>query len=91
MKKILDLLTRFWRDERGGWFIWLLVAIAFQVIAFLLRPKPKTQKPPEAQDLENPVAERGKPVPVVFGTVIVKGLNVLWYGDKQKRTFQINA
>lgn len=74
-----------------AWFIWLLVAIAFQVVAFLLRPKPKKQKPPEVQDLDNPVAERGKPIPVVFGTVIVKGLNVLWYGDKQKNSYKITA
>jgi hypothetical protein len=91
MRRWLDLLRRFWRDETGGWFIWLLVAIAFQVIAFLLRPKPKTPKPPEAQDVDNPVAEAGKPVPVVFGTLTVKGLNVLWFGEKQKNTFQINA
>lgn len=74
-----------------AWFIYLLVAIAFQVVAFLLRPKPKKQKPPQVQDLDNPVAERGKAIPVVFGTVIVKGLNVLWYGDKLKRSYKITA
>jgi hypothetical protein len=91
MRHLIDLLRRFWRDERGGWFIWLLVAIAFQVIAFLLRPRPKKTQPPEASDLENPVAEAGKPVPVVFGTLTVKGLNVLWFGEKQKHTSQIDA
>jgi hypothetical protein len=72
-----------------AWWIWLLVAIAFQVIAFLLRPKPKKEKPPPVQDLENPVAERGKPIPVVFGSLTVKGLNVLWYGNKYKQTMML--
>jgi hypothetical protein len=74
-----------------GWFVYLLIAIAFQVIAFLLAPKPKKQQPPETTDLENPVAERGKPIPVVFGTLTVKGLNVLWYGDKQYVEYKVNA
>jgi hypothetical protein len=74
-----------------GWFVYLLIAIAFQVIAFLLAPKPKKQQPPETTDLENPVAERGKPIPVVFGTLTVKGLNVLWYGDKQYVKYKVNA
>jgi hypothetical protein len=74
-----------------AWFVWLLVAIAFQVVAFLLAPKPKKQQPPETTDLDNPVAERGKPVPVVFGTLTVKGLNVLWYGDKQFIKYKVNA
>jgi hypothetical protein len=74
-----------------GWFVYLLIAIAFQVIAFLLAPKPKKQQPPETQDLDNPVAERGKPIPVVFGTLTVKGLNVLWYGDKGYVKYKVNA
>ena len=74
-----------------AWFVWLLIAIAFQVVAFLLAPKPKKQQPPETKDLDNPVAERGKPVPVVFGTLTVKGLNVLWYGDKQYIKYKVNA
>jgi hypothetical protein len=46
-------------------------------------PRPKTPKPPGATDLANPTAEAGKPLPVVFGTITVKGLNVLWFGDKK--------
>lgn len=33
------------------------------------------------KDFDVPVAEQGRPVPVVFGTVLVEGANVLWYGD----------
>jgi hypothetical protein len=74
-----------------AWFVWLLIAIAFQVVAFLLAPKPFRQQPPETKDLDNPVAERGKPIPVVFGTLTVKGLNILWYGDKQFVKYKVNA
>lgn len=82
--KIKKAIWDFLRDECGAWFITLLVAIAFQVIAYLLMPKPKKNQPTEHKDLENPTADAGRPLPVVFGTHIVKGVNVLWYGAKDK-------
>ncbi len=66
-----------------GIFVQLLVGIALNVIGYLLMPKPKPPKPPELEDLENPTAEAGRPIPVVFGSVTVSGLNILWYGDKE--------
>lgn len=74
-----------------GWFIPLLFAIAFQVVAYLLTPKPKKTRPPAAEDLDDPVAEAGKPIPVIFGTVTVKGLNILHFSDKSKDSFEVNA
>jgi hypothetical protein len=71
--------------------IMFAIALAMQVVAYLLMPKPKQPKPDAARDLENPVAEAGKPIPVVFGTVTVKGLNVLWFGDKQVTEYEINV
>lgn len=72
---------------------WLL--LAFTVVSFalnlLLAPKIKTPKPDAATDLEDPVAEAGKPIPVVFGTVTVKGLNVLWFGDKRVKTIKVSV
>lgn len=67
---------------------WILIAavVAAVAISFLLRPKVKQPKPPSLDDYENPTAEAGRPVPVVFGTITVKGLNVLWFGDKHIRT-----
>jgi predicted MFS family arabinose efflux permease len=72
---------------------WVLIAIAVAMVAvqLLLMPKPKAPKPPSVDDLENPVAEAGKPIPVVFGTITVKGLNVLWYGDKDAYTFKVKV
>lgn len=74
-----------------GWFLPLLLAIVFNVIAYLLTPKPKKAKPEAAKDMENPTADAGRPIPVVFGTVTVKGLNVLWFGDKRKFTKEVDA
>lgn len=56
---------------------WLVTSL----ISFLLRPKAPKPKPAELSDFEAPTAEVGRPVPVVFGTVLVKSPNVVWYGD----------
>jgi hypothetical protein len=68
-----------------------IVALVINIVAYMIMPKPKQAKPPAVQDAEDPVAEAGKPVPVVFGTMTVKGVNVLWFGDKSIRNYQINA
>lgn len=65
----------------GAFIAQVLIAVAVSVIAYALTPKPKTPKPPEAQDFETPTADAGRPVPVVFGTITVKGLNVMNYAD----------
>lgn len=72
---------------------WLLIvaAIALTVINYLLTPKPKAPKPDATTDLEDPVTEAGKPVPVPFGTITIKGLNVLWYGDKSVIAKKVSA
>lgn len=72
---------------------WLIIglAIASLALTFLLAPKVKAPKPAEVQDLDDPTAEAGRPVPVVFGTITVKGLNLLWYGEKRQDTYKVNA
>jgi flagellar basal body-associated protein FliL len=74
-----------------AWWIAIIIALVLNVVAYLIMPKPKTSKPEAAKDLENPTAEAGRPLPVIFGTVTVKGLNILWYGDKNTRTYKISA
>ncbi len=54
--------------------------IVSTIITYALMPKPPTPKPSEITDFEAPTAEEGRPIPVVFGTVKIKGANVLWYG-----------
>jgi len=39
---------------------------------------------PQAASLDDfslPTAEEGRPIPVVFGTVLITGPNVVWAGD----------
>lgn len=74
-----------------AWWLIVLAAVASVAISLLLAPKIKTPKPEAAKDLEDPTAEAGRPVPVVFGTVTIKGLNLLWYGDKSQRTYKVKA
>lgn len=72
---------------------WLVIGLALASVAlsWLLRPKVKAPKPDALSDLENPTAEAGRPIPVVFGTITVKGLNVLWYGEKGTKTKKVKA
>lgn len=74
-----------------AFFVQLAIAIAISVIAYLIMPKPKTPRPEAAQDLEAPTAEAGRPIPVIFGTLMVKGGNVLWFGDKSIVTYKTSA
>lgn len=69
----------------------LLAVIALAALNYLLTPKAKAPKPEEVKDLEDPTAEAGRPIPVIFGTITVKGLNFLWYGDKAKSTYKVDA
>lgn len=72
---------------------WLVIGLALFSVALnlLLAPRPKAPKPEAAKDLENPTAEAGRPFPVPFGTITIKGLNSLWYGNKSLRTTKVKA
>lgn len=72
-------------------FAQLLIGFVISVVAYLIMPKPKQPKPPEAKDLEGPTAEAGRPVPVIFGRVRTKGLNLLWYDNISKRVYEVSA
>jgi len=62
-----------------------LIKLAIMVaLAYVLRPKPVTPKPPRAagiEEFEIPTAEEGRPIQVLFGKRREKGPNVVWYGD----------
>lgn len=62
--------------------MWYFVAIVVStLISMALAPKPPRPKPAELSDVDAPTAEEGRPIPVVFGMVLIKGPNVVWYGD----------
>ncbi len=73
------------------WFIPFLIGLALNVVSVLLMPKPKQAKPEAAKQMDNPVAEAGKPIPVCFGTNMIKEPNILWYGDKSIYKYKVNA
>lgn len=72
-------------------WVQLLVSLALMVVSYLLTPKPKQPKPEAAKDMDSPTADAGRPIPVVFGEITIKGVNVLWFGDKYQRTRKISS
>jgi len=74
-----------------AWFIPLLISVALSVISYLIQPRPKAPKPEAAKDAENPTAEAGREIPVLFGTMTIKGPNVLDFTDKSIRNYRVKA
>lgn len=72
-------------------FTQLIIGLTIAVVGYVLMPQPKRAKPPEAQDLEAPTADAGRPIPVVFGTMDVRGLNILWYGELDSYQHEIDV
>ena len=61
---------------------WFAVFLVTGLIAAALAPRPPKAAPPAAlEDFNAPTADEGRPVPVIFGTVLIKSANVVWYGD----------
>ncbi|MDX0622897.1 hypothetical protein GOD54_23645 [Sinorhizobium medicae] len=71
--------------------IQIIIAIILAVAAYMLAPKPKGPTNSAARDLDAPTVSAGRPVPVVFGTVICKSLNVLWFGEKNIIEYKVDA
>lgn len=60
------------------------IVIAFVislVVSLALAPKAQEPKPASLEEIDAPTAETGRAIPVVFGTVILKDPNIVWYGD----------
>lgn len=69
----------------------IAIGVGLAIVGYLLAPRPKPPKPPSLEDLENPTQEAGRPIPVTFGSMSVKGLNILWYGDKSISTREVST
>ena len=59
----------------------IIVWVITTVIGALLAPRPPKPAAPTPGNLDVPVAESGKPIPVLFGTRVIRQANVVWYGD----------
>lgn len=61
--------------------LYIVAIVVSALISIALQPKPPAPKPAALEDFEAPTAEEGRPIPVVFGSVLIRGANVVWYGD----------
>lgn len=59
----------------------LAVLVVTTLISYAMQPKAQKDKPPTITDLDVPVAEEGRPIPVVFGSPTITGPTIGWYGD----------
>ena len=73
-----------------AWFNLILAAI-FLVISFLLAPKPAKQKPREFEDPETPTADASRPIPWLFGTMTITGLNTVALASKRYERDKVKA
>lgn len=73
----------------GALFLQLVVGVGLQILGYLIMGAPKQEKPEAAKDMDAPTAEGGRPIPVLFGEMEIKGLNIIWYGEKQTVTFDV--
>jgi hypothetical protein len=60
---------------------YIIYAIVVIVLAIALQPKPPGSKPATLSDVDAPTASQGRPIPKVFGTLVVQSPNIVWYGD----------
>jgi hypothetical protein len=63
----------------------LLLGVGLMILGYLLMPKPKYRKPPSTEDLDDPTAESGRPIPVIFGSLMITSPNIMGYWDKESR------
>lgn len=62
------------------WYV--VVFIVALALSYAMAPRPSEPIPPSVREASNiPTAEAGRPIPVVFGTYVVKAPNIVWYGD----------
>ncbi len=84
-------LVAFWLDKQyqpkaqvdQAFLVTLLIYAALFVLAELLRPKPKIEnaRPSGLGDFNFPTATEARVIPIIWGTVMLEGPNVVWYGD----------
>lgn len=63
------------------WFIVELVLLVATTVLTALLAKSPAGKASSLGDFQAPTAEEGRVIPVIFGTCLAKGPNVVWYGD----------
>lgn len=75
----------------GAFVVQFLVAVVLAVLAYVFAPKPSSPQSDSTRDLEAPTADAGRPIPVVFGEMTVKGPNCLGYWEISKETVKVKV
>ena len=58
----------------------LIVWVITTALSSLLAPRPKVTTP-KPGEVEAPIAANDSPIPVLFGTRVIKQPNCVWFGD----------
>ena len=61
-------------------WVYAIIWVVALVAAYAMMPKPQSQPPAGLGDIKAPTAEEGREIPVIFGTRLLEGSNVVWYG-----------
>lgn len=70
---------------------YVIAAIVSLVIVYATRPKIENPPPASIDQFDSPTAEAGRPIPVLFGTKEIKGVNCVWYGDLRTRAIKVGG
>jgi hypothetical protein len=72
------------------WWFTALIFVGSFIASELLRPKPQIEnaRPKDLGEFDFPTATEGRKIPLVWGTVQLKGPNVIWYGDLEARAIK---
>lgn len=70
----------------ANFLVQLAIGVGIQILGYLIGPKPPGQEPPTVDDLQDPTAERGRPIIVIMGSITIRSPNNLGFWDKEIRT-----
>lgn len=72
------------------WVIAIIVSTLLNIAAYIISPKPKAGTAEDRPQWELPTCEQ-RPMPVIFGDVLLRSPNCLWFGDKFIRVYKIKV
>jgi hypothetical protein len=62
--------------------MWMaLLVVPLYVLSYLLRPKTPKADDPVPGELTATTVNSSSPIPILFGTRLMKQPNLIWYGD----------
>ena len=76
--------------QKAFW-VQLILFVVSIIISYALAPKPVAPRPAALEDFNAPTAEEVRPIPVIFGTVWIRGPNCLWYGDLRSTPIKVKG